>query len=46
MKGISTRNYQEVIPRMAETVSVSKSNISREFIAICLTSEKAMFGRR
>jgi transposase-like protein len=32
MKGISTRNYQEVIPQMAETISVSKSNISREFI--------------
>lgn len=32
MKGISTRNYQEVIPQMAETVAVSKSNISREFI--------------
>lgn len=32
MKGISTRNYQAVIPQMAETVAVSKSNISREFI--------------
>ena len=32
MKGISTRNYEGVIPKMAETVSVSKSNISREFI--------------
>ncbi len=32
MKGISTRNYQQVIPQMAETISVSKSNISREFI--------------
>jgi putative transposase len=32
MKGISTRNYKGVIPEMAETVSVSKSNISREFI--------------
>jgi putative transposase len=32
MKGISTRNYQEVLPQMAETVAVSKSNISREFI--------------
>jgi transposase-like protein len=32
MKGISTRNYQDVIPQMAQTVSVSKSNISREFI--------------
>jgi putative transposase len=32
MKGISTRNYQDVIPQMAETVAVGKSNISREFI--------------
>ena len=32
MKGISTRNYRAVIPDMAETVAVSKSNISREFI--------------
>jgi putative transposase len=32
MKGISTRNYEGVIPQMAETVAVSKSNISREFI--------------
>jgi len=32
LKGVSTRNYQEVIPKMAETVAVSKSNISREFI--------------
>jgi putative transposase len=32
MKGISTRNYEGVIPQMAQTVAVSKSNISREFI--------------
>ena len=32
MKGISTRNYRAVVPDMAETVAVSKSNISREFI--------------
>ena len=32
MKGVSTRNYQTVIPEMAETVGVSKSQISREFI--------------
>jgi putative transposase len=32
MKGVSTRNYKGVIQQMAETVSVSKSNISREFI--------------
>ena len=32
MKGISTRNYHQVIPQMVETIAVSKSNISREFI--------------
>ena len=32
MKGVSTRSYRDVIPQMAETVSVGKSNISREFI--------------
>lgn len=32
MKGVSTRNYKDVIPQMAQTVAVSKSNISRELI--------------
>jgi transposase-like protein len=32
MNGISTRNYKTVLPKMAETVGVSKSNISREFV--------------
>lgn len=32
MKGVSTRNYKTVLPEMAETVGVSKSQISREFI--------------
>jgi transposase-like protein len=32
MKGISTRNYQGLIPQMARTICVSKSNISRQFI--------------
>ena len=32
MKGVSTRNYKTVLPDMAETVGVSKSQISREFI--------------
>jgi putative transposase len=32
MRGISTRSYKEVLPEMAETVGVSKSSISREFI--------------
>jgi putative transposase len=32
LRGVSTRNYQEVLPRMAETVGVSKSSVSREFV--------------
>ena len=39
MRGVSTRNYREVLPEMAETVGVSKSTISREFIE---ASEKAL----
>jgi putative transposase len=30
MRGVSTRNYQEVVPEMAETVGVSRSSVSRE----------------
>ncbi len=33
MKGVSTRKYKEILPEMADTVGVSKSQISREFIA-------------
>jgi len=33
MKGISTRKYKDILPEMAETAGVSKSQISREFIA-------------
>jgi putative transposase len=32
MKGVSARRYKEILPQMAETVGVSKSQISREFI--------------
>ena len=32
MRGVSTRNYKKVLPEMAETVGVSKSSVSREFI--------------
>ncbi len=37
MKGVSTRKYKDILPNMADTVGVSKSQISREFIN---TSEK------
>ena len=30
MRGVSTRNYKEVLPQMAETAGVSKSSVSRE----------------
>lgn len=32
MRGVSTRNYRRVLPEMAETVGVSKSAVSREFV--------------
>ena len=32
MRGVSTREYHEVLPQMAETVGVSKSAVSREAI--------------
>ena len=30
LRGVSTRNYQEVVPEMAENVGVSRSSVSRE----------------
>lgn len=30
LKGVSTRNYQDVIPQMAESAGISKSAVSRE----------------
>ena len=39
MRGVSTRNYGEVLPEMAETVGVSKSTISRKSIE---ASEKTL----
>lgn len=32
MRNVSTRSYRHVIPEMAETVGVSKSSVSRQFI--------------
>jgi len=32
MKGVSTRKYKDILPDMADTVGVSKSQISREFV--------------
>ena len=34
MRGVSTRNYKEVIPTMAETLGVSKSAVSRRVVRL------------
>ena len=46
MKGVSTRNYKSILPKMAETVGVSKSQISREFVAASEDQLKALCERR
>lgn len=46
MKGISTRSYEKILPAMAETVGVSKSQVSREFIAASAEQFKALCERR
>ena len=46
MRGVSTRNYREVLPQMAETVGVSKSQVSREFIEASEKSLKELMERR
>ena len=38
-RGVSTRNYGQVLPEMAETVGIAKSSVSREFQE---ASEKAL----
>jgi len=46
MSGISTRNYQKIVPEMADTVGVSKSAISREFIEQSEQTLKELCERR
>jgi len=46
MRGVSTRNYREVLPEMAETVGVSKSTISRKSIEASETVLKELMERR
>jgi len=46
MKGVSTRNYEPILPAMAETVGVSKSQISRQFAAASEQQLKALCERR
>ena len=46
MKGVSTRDYKTILPAMAETVGVSKSQISREFAAASEQQLKTLCERR
>ena len=46
MKGVSTRNYKSILPEMAETVGVSKSQISRQFAAASEQKLKELCERR
>ena len=46
MKGVSTRNYKTILPAMAETVGVSKSQISREFATASEQQLKTLCERR
>lgn len=46
MRGVSTRNYPEVLPKMAETVGMSKSAVSREFQEASEQALKALCERR
>jgi transposase-like protein len=46
LRGVSTRNYKDVIPRMAETVGVSKSSVSRQATEASEAELEALLSRR
>ncbi|WP_325382952.1 IS256 family transposase [Edaphobacter sp.] len=46
MRGVSTRNYKEVIPAMAETAGVSRSAVSRRVAEASEAEVKALLSRR
>ena len=46
MRGVSTRNYKEVIPQMAETAGVSKSAVSRQIVEASEAEVEALLNRR
>lgn len=46
LRGISTREYQEVLPQMAATVGVSKSAISRQAIEASVEQLQQLLERR
>lgn len=46
MSGVSTRNYERVVPEMAESCGMSKSAVSREFAAASAEQLRALCERR
>jgi transposase-like protein len=46
MRGVSTRNYKEVIPAMAESVGISKSAVSRRVAEASEAEVEALLSRR
>ncbi|MCZ7584409.1 MAG: transposase [Deltaproteobacteria bacterium] len=46
MNGVSTRNYREVLPAMAESVGMSKSAVSREFVEASEEKLRELLERR
>jgi len=46
MHGVSTRNYRQVLPEMADTVGVAKSSVSRQFIDASEEALKRLAERR
>jgi putative transposase len=46
MRGVSTRNYKEVIPAMAETAGVSRSAVSRRVAEASEAEVEALLSRR
>jgi len=46
MKGVSMRNYSQIVPQMAETVGISKSQVSREFVVASEQEFRTLCERR
>jgi transposase-like protein len=46
MRGVSTRNYRDVLPAMAESVGISKSSVSREMMDGCEEQLRELCERR
>jgi len=46
MRGVSTRQYKGVISEMADTVGVSKSSVSRQFVEASEAEVEALLARR